>query len=53
MADYNLGDKKGCLIGNWHEEHALLDYAGHFRVPPKDDERSKIFNVSFRIFGKW
>jgi hypothetical protein len=39
MADYNLGDKKGCLIGNWHEEHALLDYAGHFRVPPKDDER--------------
>ncbi len=38
MADYNLGEKKNCLIGNWLEEHALQDYTGHFRVPPKDDQ---------------
>jgi hypothetical protein len=38
MADYNLGDKKNCLIGNWLEEHALEDYTGHFRVPPKEDQ---------------
>lgn len=31
--DYNLGPKKNCLIGNWSEESALKDYAGHYRMP--------------------
>ena len=31
--DYNLGPKKNCLIGNWSEEQALKDYAGHYRMP--------------------
>ena len=31
--DYNLGNKKNCLIGNWSEELALKDYAGHYRMP--------------------
>mmetsp|Transcript_40668 Transcript_40668/g.99921 ORF Transcript_40668/g.99921 Transcript_40668/m.99921 type:complete len:226 (+) Transcript_40668:114-791(+) len=30
--DYNLGDKKKCLIGNWTEEHSLKEYAGHYRT---------------------
>mmetsp|Transcript_3435 Transcript_3435/g.11865 ORF Transcript_3435/g.11865 Transcript_3435/m.11865 type:complete len:166 (+) Transcript_3435:164-661(+) len=31
--DFNLGQKKNCLIGNWSEEKALHDYTGHFRMP--------------------
>mmetsp|Transcript_16483 Transcript_16483/g.32541 ORF Transcript_16483/g.32541 Transcript_16483/m.32541 type:complete len:237 (+) Transcript_16483:116-826(+) len=31
--DYNLGDRKNCLIGNWNEEHSLNGYAGHHRTP--------------------
>eukprot|EP00960_Hanusia_phi_P010969 322119-Hanusia_phi.AAC.11 len=31
--DFNLGQKKNCLIGNWSEEKALHDYAGHSRMP--------------------
>lgn len=30
--DFNLGDKKGCLIGNWQEENALKGYCGHHRT---------------------
>jgi hypothetical protein len=33
--DYNLGDKKNCLVGNWAEEQALNTYAGHYRTAPK------------------
>uniref|UniRef100_A0A7S0WEI0 Uncharacterized protein n=1 Tax=Hemiselmis tepida TaxID=464990 RepID=A0A7S0WEI0_9CRYP len=32
--DYNLGDRKNCLIGNWNEEHSLHSYAGHYRTAP-------------------
>jgi hypothetical protein len=32
--DYNLGNNKTCLIGNWSEELSLQDYAGHYRMPP-------------------
>ncbi len=46
MADYNLGEKKNCLIGNWLEEHALQDYTGHFRVPPKEDQGYKLIDDS-------
>jgi len=31
--DYNLGPQKNCLVGNWSEEMALKDYAGHYRKP--------------------
>eukprot|EP00283_Hemiselmis_rufescens_P007980 CAMPEP_0173419216 /NCGR_PEP_ID=MMETSP1357-20121228/1138_1 /TAXON_ID=77926 /ORGANISM="Hemiselmis rufescens, Strain PCC563" /LENGTH=232 /DNA_ID=CAMNT_0014381823 /DNA_START=83 /DNA_END=781 /DNA_ORIENTATION=+ len=32
--DYNLGQRKNCLIGNWNEEHSLHSYAGHYRTAP-------------------
>ena len=31
--DYNLGSRKNCLVGNWSEELALNEYAGHYRMP--------------------
>jgi hypothetical protein len=31
--DYNLGSRKNCLVGNWSEEQALNEYAGHYRMP--------------------
>ena len=31
--DYNLGNKKNCLVGNWSEELSLKEYAGHYRMP--------------------
>jgi hypothetical protein len=31
--DYNLGPRKNCLVGNWSEEQALNEYAGHYRMP--------------------
>ena len=37
--DYNLGNKKGCLIGNWQEENALKDYCGHYRTAGPEEPK--------------
>jgi len=35
--DYNLGDTRTCLVGNWSEEKRLHEYAGHYRAAPTKD----------------
>eukprot|EP00961_Rhodomonas_salina_P299075 3938626-Rhodomonas_salina.3 len=38
--DYNLGDTRTCLVGNWSEEKRLHEYAGHYRAAPTKDSTS-------------